>query len=291
LSVPLAPVDDAPSSEEPITAERDETKYLVHAEHVARLSSVLGERLPAHRFSGQGANRLPDPHHYITTVYFDTLTWKHYEASRRSRDFNVKLRARDYYDVHPSLAELATRPSQVVKHGPWIFFEVKQRKGSITQKTRFRLPRSGVSKFVSGSLISKESKAETLVKEAGGGDDLVGVMGKLRYIRELSEPLLPRCLVNYRRVSWQDADSGLRLTLDLGVAFYAPPDGLWKTEEPLVRSTLGKPRGGFRPAVLEVKRRTPLPDWLSELLESVEAEPSECSKFISASEAVGANAA
>ena len=42
-----------------MTAEREETKYLVAPGQWERLAAELSRRLPAHRFTGAGANRLP----------------------------------------------------------------------------------------------------------------------------------------------------------------------------------------------------------------------------------------
>ena len=43
-----------------MTAEREETKYLVAPAHWERLAAELSRRMPGHRFTGDGANRLPD---------------------------------------------------------------------------------------------------------------------------------------------------------------------------------------------------------------------------------------
>jgi hypothetical protein len=278
---PFAAADLELPEEEQITAAREETKYRLEPEQIGLLMAELTRRLPSHRFLGEGANRLPDPHHYVTTVYFDTPDRNHLEASRRDRNNNVKVRARDYYDVHPSLAEIATQPGQVIKYTPWVFFEVKRREGTRTEKERFRLPRAGVVPFVErlaeGTAIAGATLDATQPAE---------VEAPLRYLRDLKEPLTPCCLVNYRRVSWQQADLGLRVTLDLGIAFYRPPHALWQSSAPLIRSSLGQSRGYERCAVLEVKCRGASPEWLAELLARARVERSDFSKFLAAMEAV-----
>ena len=95
-----------------MTAEREETKYLVAPAHWERLATELSLRLPGHRFTGAGANRLPDAHHYVTTIYFDTPSRFLFRTAVKDFEHNVKIRAKEYYDLHPSLAELLLcRPS------------------------------------------------------------------------------------------------------------------------------------------------------------------------------------
>jgi hypothetical protein len=94
----------------------------------------------------------------------------------------------------------------------------------------------------------------------------------------------------YRRLSFQDEAGSLRITLDLGLAFYAPPKELWTRERPLERSLLGAPRATLPTAVLEVKRRAALPGWLSELVGTQGFEASSFSKFVAAARAVHGDA-
>ena len=60
--------------------------------------------------------------------------------------------------------------------------------------------------------------------------------------RSLSEPLVPSCIVNYRRIALQDASASLRVTLDTEIGFYAPPPDLWQRTEALIEP-------GLRPLV------------------------------------------
>ena len=110
-----------------ITADRAETKYLLDQRAVRALVQVVSEQLSVHRFVGEGANLLPDPHHYVTSIYFDTPLHEHYQRAVADAEHNVKIRAREYYDLMPSLAELATDASQIVRYQPWLWLEVKRR--------------------------------------------------------------------------------------------------------------------------------------------------------------------
>lgn len=269
-------------ADERITAERVELKYLVAAERVAPLLAELAENLPSHRFVGEGANRLPGAHHFVTTIYFDTVSQAHYRGSIDNEASNVKIRAKEYYDLHPSLAELATDARQIVRYQPWVWFELKRREGARTSKRRFRLPKQHVPEVFARGRVDVNAILDSETSH-GAADGLVEVLG---YCQSLSEPLDASCVVNYRRLSFQDRAGGLRITVDLGLAFFAPTDDLWTRDHALVRSTLGRPSGTLPQAVLEVKRRAAQPDWLAPVLSRAEAEPVAFSKFVAASEAV-----
>ena len=61
-----------PLADERMTTDRSETKFLVPMEVTGWLASQLTKQLPRHRFTGEGANRLPGASHLVTTIYFDT---------------------------------------------------------------------------------------------------------------------------------------------------------------------------------------------------------------------------
>lgn len=267
-----------------MTAERKETKYLVPYDAVDALVHAFVQRLPSHRFTGHQANRLPDAHHYVTTIYFDTASHAHYRAALQNAHHNVKLRAKEYYDLHPSLAEVATDPAELLRYHPWLWFELKRRDGERTMKCRFRLPKRDVPAFFAGESLTSELPPHSSIAPAAAGETPLEEIE--RYCRALGEPLGVSCLVNYRRLSFQDAEGNLRVTLDLGLAFYAAPPELWTRERPLERSGLGVARATLPTAVLEVKRRAALPSWLSALVEETGLESSAFSKFVAAARAV-----
>lgn len=269
-------------ADERMTAERTEVKYLISPDRVPRLLEELAEHLPSHRFVGEGANRLPGAHHFVTTIYFDTRSKAHYRGSVDDQEHNVKIRAKEYYDLHPSLAELATDPRQIVRYQPWVWFELKRREGARTSKRRFRLPKHQVPEFFARGRVDLDAISEA---EAPFGA-VSGLSEVLSYCHSLEEPLDASAVVNYRRLSFQDAVGSLRITLDLALAFYAPTPDLWTRDHALLRSTLGPARGSLAEAVLEVKRRAASPAWLAPVLARAGAEPAGFSKFVAASEAV-----
>ena len=284
MSMTTMPPSNDETADARITAEREETKYLVPPARWETLIAELSQQLHGHRFTGEGANRLPDPHHYVTTIYFDTPSRTLLRTAATAPDHNLKVRAKEYYDLHPSLAELATDPSQIVHYQPWLWFELKRRDGTRTSKRRFRLPKRDVAQFFAEGRVTAEALD---LAEAGDGESLRDVV---RTCTAFAEPLSAVCLVNYRRLSWQSDEGDLRVTFDRGLASFAPPADLWARRQALVRTTLGTPAAREANGVLEVKRRGAVPPWLSEGLERIGAVPVPFSKFVTAARAVEAHA-
>ena len=282
LSVEQSP---APTSvDERITAERQELKYLLAAERLEPLVAELSRELPSHRFVGEGANRLPDPNHYVTTIYFDTPSRRNYKDAIANVEANVKFRAKEYYDLHPSLAELATDPDHIVRYQPWLWFELKRKQGTHTTKQRLRVPKRAMqSLFEDGQVMPQALLLPELGLDGSAWSGLDAIVG---YCQELDEPLEASCLVNYRRLSFQSEDGALRVTIDLGLTFYLPPPDLWTRTRALVRDGLGRARGGVGEAVLELKQRAATPAWLERALGRAGVHPVPFSKFAAASGAV-----
>lgn len=268
-----------------MTAERDETKYLVPVLQVAEVVSVIANALPVHTFRGRWANPRPDAQHFVTSVYFDTPSRLHYEAARQDTSDHVKVRAKEYYDLQPP--EGAAVPE--VWRQPWIWVELKRRQGTRTLKRRFPFPKSQATVVFGRGPLALDALvdgARDVATANGQADHLDAIDEFGTYCRGLSEPLLTNCLVNYRRLCWQDRDGGVRVTLDLGMSCFAPPAGLWTDERPLLRDVLSDPRTPERRAVLEIKRRAPAPAWLTDLLGRLGLRPVRFSKYVVAHDAV-----
>lgn len=266
-----------------ITSDRRETKYLFPPERVDEFVKALRASLPFHRFTGERANSLPGAHHYITTIYFDTPSGRHYQAAS-GEEHSIKVRAREYYDVHPSLAEVATSSDDLLRYDPCLWFELKRRGAGHSEKRRFRLEKREVPGFFARGGPVSGSPGIVRTDAAPERDEIDAYLG------ELDEPLAATCLVNYRRVSWQAPDAALRVTLDLGLACYAPPGDLFTRDRPLERRLLGKPTLLLNEAVVEVKSRSAPPAWLAEAIERARVAPVEFSKFVLATRAVRAHA-
>jgi VTC domain len=263
-----------------MTADRDEIKFVVAHQHVRSLLQTLSRELSPHHFSGEGANLLPDAEHYSTTVYFDTASRALYRAARDNPADNSKLRAREYYDVHSSLAELATSPEQIVRHQPWLFFELKRRAGARTFKHRVRLHKTEVAECFRDNAFERAATLEDSAAERADRTALA------TFCAGLSDPLVPSCVVNYRRLAFQDPSAALRVTIDLDVTYYLPPDALWSAPHALLRGRCGRPVGALRGCLAEVKARGEQPAWLERALAAAQATPEAFSKFNAASEAV-----
>jgi hypothetical protein len=267
---------DQSSDDRLMTAEREESKYLIDAGRLGGLLRVLRQELSPHRYTGQGANQLPDAHHYSTTIYFDTPSLALLRAAREQPEQNLKLRAREYYDLHSSLTELATDPEQIVRYQPWLWFELKRREQNRTFKHRLRLNKPDVPAFLRGDYAAP----------LPGSPERAEHDGILEFCASLGEPLGASLLVNYRRLALQDATGSLRVTLDVELSFYAPPADLWTRQRALVRGSFGAPRAVEHGCLLEVKRRATLPVWLERALEQAQAKPERFSKFLRAGQAV-----
>jgi SPX domain protein involved in polyphosphate accumulation len=263
-----------------ITHDRIELKFKVSQAHAGALSRSVSEHMAEHRFQGRGANRLPRARHYVTTVYFDTPSLDLYRAVRESDD-NLKLRAREYYDLHPELLELATSQADIVRHSPVLWVELKGKHEGRTHKRRVGIPKPDVAAFFERGSVSAAMRE---LQTQNTGHDVIAELLELR--SRYREPLRPSCLVNYRRTAFQDEQGSLRITLDQRLSCFAPRPDLLERARPLLREQLGASRYDESAVVLEVKVTEALPVWLEDLLSDTRAERWTFSKFVTATEAV-----
>ncbi len=287
---PKAPAtvpDGGHSDSGTLTASREERKFLVAREKLDALTRAFDQHLRHHRFTGPGANQLSLPQHFVTTIYFDTAARLHFHQARQGADADIKMRAKEYYDLHPSLAELATDPAQIGAYQDWLWFEMKTRSGTNTAKRRVR-----IEKRLFASLFSEAQMSANRLAEAGPAtrdpdpERAATLAAIANYCRTLPSPLRADALVNYRRASWQDEPGALRVTVDTDLgAFPVPPD-LWTRRAPLVRAALGPARRSEPRAILEVKSLAPWPAWLFEAVARTGAVEERFSKFLWASEAL-----
>jgi hypothetical protein len=269
-------------SDAQLTADRAEQKFLVAAPEARRLAETLSERLVPHRFRGDGANRLPGARHYVTTIYFDTPARDLFRSS--AAPVNVKLRAKEYYDLHPALVEVATDPRQLVRHQPLLWLELKARDHERTRKRRVAIPKAEATALLARGAIGAATLAlHRAARDASG----LAVLEEIAALcTRLGAPVAPACLVHYRRRAWQDEPGLLRVTLDLQLTYHPAPAALLERETPLVREALPPPGGGEPRVVLEVKGETGVPAWLADALARAGAVPARFSKFEAASRAL-----
>jgi SPX domain protein involved in polyphosphate accumulation len=271
-----------------ITHDRLELKFKMRAAHAPMFTKSVLEHIAEHRFEGEGANRLPRARHFVTTIYFDTPSLDLYRAVHNNED-NLKVRAREYYDLHPELLELATSQSQIVRYHPVLWVEIKGKQGGRTYKRRVGIPKADVGAFFEHGTVSD---AMLSLEGASATPKAPHVIAELLELRQrFQQALRPSCLVNYRRTAFQDHRGSLRITLDQRLGCFAVPPDLLDHHRPLLRDHLGPPRYEEPAVVLEIKLTGAMPEWLEALMEATHAERFSFSKFVTASEAVyGADA-
>ena len=275
---------ELPEADARMTADRREDKFLVPVAQARALATELDRRLVSHRHRGEGANTLPAAHHYVTTIYFDTPSRALYRAAVTHGDNHLKLRAKEYYDVHTDLTETATDARQLVRFQPVLWLELKHKDQAFTGKRRIGIPKQDVPAFFTEGRITTEMV--DIQTQAYGSDARAVLDAVADLCAKCAEPLRADCLVNYRRTAWQDEAGELRVTIDTGLAFYAPPDDLWSRSWALVRPTLGSAVASEQRRVLEIKSRAALPAWLVEALAANHIRPAKFSKFEAASAAI-----
>lgn len=242
---------------EAITTDRYELTYVVPSARYGELAGYFDAQLAS------------AAEYLVTTVYFDTPARRLLSAARsRDRD-NTKLRAKEYFDLRPTLS------TAEVSNAVWL--ELKRRSGSRTQKHRVRLGRSALERWVCERNAPPSS-------ELGGRESDARVLEE--YFTAEPELLEPASLVNYRRRSWQSDDGQLRLTLDTNLAFFPPPAELLRSRSAL-REQLGRACETEAGALLEVKHRArSVPTWLEAGLERFGLRSSAYSKFVESALAV-----
>ncbi|MEM7157660.1 MAG: VTC domain-containing protein [Myxococcota bacterium] len=275
------------SADERLTANRSELKYRISVPQARAIAKVFDERLERHRFTGPGANRLPGARHYVTTVYFDTADGRLF-ADAQAQAGSLKVRAKEYYDQHVALTEVARDRSALFRASPVLWVELKETSGHRSGKRRIGIPKRDINSFFAHGTITEELLE---IQRREYGEDASKVIDALREVcLRFDSPLRASALVNYRRSAWQGEGQTVRVTIDRNLAFFAPPHDLWESAPGLERNLLGPAVGEEQGCVLEVKSVGPLPAWLVDTLRAEDAAPARFSKFVAASSAVASAA-
>ncbi len=276
-SVPASFPPEAGSFDEQITADRTERKYLLDKARTAPFIRQVDQRLSRYV---HGDTQLPGAQFCSTTIYFDTSS-RHLFNLASSEAESVKLRAREYYAIDPSMVQLARRPEDMVRFDRVLWFELKHKQGGRVRKRRFGLPKPDVPGFLADGRITPEMID---LQATHYGDKADAVLGEVSQLcQHYGEPFSVDCIVNYRRIAWQDSAGQLRLTLDRDVGFFAAPEDVWTRDFALTAQTLGPPRKVLDKNIIELKSRGDLPPWLQQAFGSDVAEARNFSKFVTAS--------
>lgn len=265
-----------------ITHDRLELKYKVSNASANALARRLSLHVTEHHFQAESESHLPQAEHYVTTVYFDTPSLDLYRAACSAAD-NLKIRAREYYDLQYELGRRADS-GELVRHSPVLWLELKRRQAGRTYKRRIGIPKIDVSAFFERGAVSPAMRALQARQRGADAENVIDDLLQLR--ARLSTPLRPSCMVNYCRTAFQNAAGTVRITLDQRLACFAPPRDLLLQPTPLVREHLGRPLYEEQSCILEVKLTGELPTWLDELLRHSQGERLAFSKFVTASKAV-----
>jgi hypothetical protein len=265
-----------------LTADRTEIKYVMPAERAAGFVHGMASLLPLYRHRDPGVEPSPHAEHYATTVYFDTAD-KHLYRAAVHEPVHVKVRAREYYEVRSGELDLSADLHDIVQPRPVSWVELKARDGQRTSKRRVLIAKLDVLQF----LDSLEVADGTRATEPAGSVEVDDMLADLRRVRGyLPGPLRPSCVVNYRRLSWQDSGEALRITLDRDVCAFAPTPDLWTRSGASSRRVLGRALLEEPRCVLEIKSHGHVPAWLGQVLAKHQATEVDYSKFVMASRAV-----
>jgi hypothetical protein len=256
-----------PLPESDLTGDRNETQYRLPLESADPLAAALSGRLPPSHFAGDPAGA-PDAGQFVTTVYFDTPSRALYHAGMQEAE-RLRLRARQYSGPTPA------------QH---LWLEIKHKHGTRSAKRRVAIPNREVRWFFGAGRITGEM---IHIRQRVYGEETTRILQEMAAIcQRYHQPLQTDSIVHFRRTAWQDLKAGLRVTLDLDLAFFPPTADLWTHTFPLLRGRLGVPLHQESRGVVEVKTRGEPPSWLTTLLTEAGAEARSYSKFEEASRAV-----
>lgn len=277
-SEPLPPVaDSAPPAA--LVSARLEAKYRIGRDAAAALREQLAARLSPHHHSVP-PGMLPSStlRHVTTTVYFDTERRDLCRAATRV-PVHLKVRARSYRD-EPALPSEAEPPF-------WI--ELKERDGMRSRKRRTPLDRREAGRWFAALALEDGALAKGVCSAtvtAYADPAHVGLLSDLAQVRlALGAPLLPSCVVRYRREAFQDPCGTLRVTLDEDVQAFTAPRSPFESGA-LEPAALGAAARREPDCVLEIKSVGELPAWLSAMLADKGVHAIEYSKLVMASIAV-----
>jgi hypothetical protein len=236
-----------------LVKRRIELKYLLPDAKTRELRAVLTAK------PEQGFRRIGG---WVTTVYFDLPDRRLSRAAMERPEENLKLRLREYFDDDGAPCS------------PFVWIEIKERQGSSSKKSRFRLHKRLVGAFVRG-----EADLASILSCQTSASDPSGVCETVQRIHDLAgDTWTPFGAVRYRRCSIEGGTPAGRLTLDDRITYHLGPIALYETRPALDRRAIGPAVGEEPSGVLEVKHGGDDPEWCRRLVGH--RDPAEYSKFL-----------
>ncbi len=238
-----------------LVRRRIELKYLVPAGAARDLRTQLTSTPAAADVRRIGG--------WVTTVYFDLPDRRLSRAALEHPDENLKLRLREYFD------------DEGASCSPFVWFEIKERRGAVSRKNRFRIHKRLVPGFLRG-----EVDLGTILTCQTAAQDPQGVAETVQRIADLADDSWsPIGAVRYRRCSLEGGHPAGRVTLDDRISYHLGPVVLYGDHLALDRRALGPAAGEESSGVLEVKHGDEsLPAWCRRLVG--DRSPVEYSKFL-----------
>jgi hypothetical protein len=238
-----------------LVRRRVEVKHLVPASAAPEIRRRIAAARP-----GRGARRIDG---WVTTAYFDLADRRLSRAALDRPESNLKLRLREYFT------------EDGVPCSPFVWFEIKEREGGVTRKSRFQLHRRLLRRFLDGD----RDLAEILTCQEKG-TALEDVVAAVQRVDDLARsPLAAVGAVRYRRTSVQGGEPAARVTLDERISYHLGLPALAEGRRALDRFGLGPAAWEESAAIVEVKHSGDGPPaWCAGVVGS--AAPAEYSKFL-----------
>lgn len=237
-----------------LVRRRTEVKFLLPAEQTREVRAILTAEPP------DGFRRISG---WATTVYFDLPDRRLARAAMEQPEENLKLRLREYFDDEGATCSR------------FVWIEIKERNGSASRKSRFRIHKRMVAGFLRG-----ECDLASILTCQIAAADIQNVCETVQRIHDLAgDCWVPFGAVRYRRCSIEGGSPVGRLTLDDRISYHLGPLALYESHEALDRRALGPVAGEEASGVLEVKHGGgSIPEWCRRLVGA--RESAEYSKFL-----------
>jgi SPX domain protein involved in polyphosphate accumulation len=215
-----------------------------------QVAQAVATRIPVKAFGGFN-------HSWRISIYLDTPDFAMASRALSQGSQTTKLRAKKYYQLENG--------TELYDDIYWL--EAKTRALNMVEKVRFRVHESEIVENLNGPVEQNNVSAEEELARQS--------FEKLRQ----ENPLAPLFVVHYRRHTYQDKASTLRITLDDACTFHLPPRGIFTPAVPICsRRHLPPPIATESRWILEIKTIGTEPEWIAALTEGL--APTDYSKFV-----------